>query len=275
MPDITDPIYRRLTRRIDEPKSERIRRGMWAAAGLMVAAIAASWINLVWYDGSLRWLGIASLGLALLASLVLPPVISLLSATITHRDIQGENYDFLRLTPLSGGKIVRCYIDGVTERARPLRDLMFGLIPVLVIGVEYLDRDVNRLMPPGPVSQFQWNILCFTVFAAVISVVYLYIAFHQLEQLAVNAGIYAAFRLRQYGFYAALPGSSLIMASMTLGASVACAYASYWTVVFTAATLWLLPCLCGPLIIPGVFHFAAELLKDSAVAWIERTRQRE
>lgn len=129
----TNPLLARLTRK----KTWLSARGaLWLALGLGLLGLALSTRSLLQLRStSFNPLTVALLVAAWALTILSPPVVAIIAATLTSREIESGAHDMLSLTPVSETAQVWGYILAAFYRARLWLALAVGLMPTLVIGM--------------------------------------------------------------------------------------------------------------------------------------------
>ena len=139
----TNPIFVRLTRNAKPPS---LRTCLWLAFGLGLTTLAfMSWTMLYHPIPPFVQVGLLLMLLSAALTFLLPIPIGIIAATITARDVQGEEYQLLRLTNLSPRTIVWGYIGTALHRLRLLLALMIGTMPSLVMGILLLEIMIDSV----------------------------------------------------------------------------------------------------------------------------------
>ena len=130
MAESNNPIYDRLTHNAKPPS---LRLTLWLALGLGSILLAVSLWD-TWRvphaGGFLLW----PLGLAgWVVSLIVPGIVGAIAVLLPARDQATEEYQLVRLTPLSASTIVWGYLLAALHRARVFLGLVVGLMPVAVL----------------------------------------------------------------------------------------------------------------------------------------------
>lgn len=125
-----NPLYDRLTRNARGPS---LRLCLWLAVGLAVIMLATSIWDMLRVPRTGEFL-LWPLGMAGWAvSVITPGIVGALAVLSSARDQATEEYQLLRLTPLSEKTIIWGYLLAALYRARIFLGLVVGLMPAAVL----------------------------------------------------------------------------------------------------------------------------------------------
>ncbi|MBI5930612.1 MAG: hypothetical protein HY862_14990 [Chloroflexi bacterium] len=127
-----NPIAHRLSHQAHWPS---LRLSFWLAFGLGLMTLAFSiWSLLHFSDSVFKWVLLGGWSMVLAGPLLIAPI----TALMTRRDLNGDQYQLLYLTPLSDETLAEGYILGALFRLRLLMALGVGFMPMVTVGTVYL-----------------------------------------------------------------------------------------------------------------------------------------
>jgi len=264
-----NPIYQRLSRAVPV---NTLRQ--WLIAAVIAAPVYGMFIAgwLIQADIVYATVTLFS-ALAAIACAVLPVTLAVMTASMTYQDTRGENYEFIRLTPLSGAQIMEGYYHAAFRRFAALRRIGIALTPASLVGFIVLNLIFDRaprqiLGAPAPALELEDYLFIFLMLAVLATLCALLIAVTtQFNKLGIEAGIGVAIRLRRQSYplialVAALPVAAIALVAAT--ASV--------ILIASQGYLWLWPCL--PVYMIGLLLPLAgrKIIRNRFIASIDRAR---
>jgi hypothetical protein len=130
-----NPLFSRLTARARPPSLKDCVR---LAVGLALISLLIGIFDLSramqgnadgpYVSNMLAW------GLAWPLAFISPALVAVTAAILVSRHVGGEEYEFLRTTPMSEARVVQGYVAAALHRLRLLLALAVGLAPLMVVG---------------------------------------------------------------------------------------------------------------------------------------------
>lgn len=171
-----NPIARRISRQSRWPSA---RLSFWLAFGLGLLTLGVSvWALLHLSEPYLEWLLIGGWGVVLAGPALIAPI----TALLTRRDLNSDQYQLLYLTSLSDETLAAGYIWGALTRLRLLMAFGVGFMPMVTIGTVYLGiryeaaiEAMSGFYRPRP-EQIIAPTTAEIVWLAIVSIVFVFIA---------------------------------------------------------------------------------------------------